>query len=108
MFPAASYANVESVLMWLLESTVEFSMPNWQGGRARVPELIFVGFATASSAALPSGPKTWPQQSVPDVADDCADRMRFSGSYVKDCVRPVSTLLVMPVTVPLSPPATRL
>src|SRR6266850_4772549 len=104
MFPAASVAYVESVLMWLLASTVAFNEPSVHGGGVCVPLLILVRLATASSAAAPSGPKFCPQQSTPEVAEDFAERMRLSWSYVNDCVRPESALLVTLVTVPLSPP----
>src|SRR5260370_19898538 len=80
MFPAASYAYVESVLMWLLASTVAFNEPKMQGGGVCVPLLILVRLATASSATVPSGPKFCPQQSAPEVDEDFADRMRLSGS----------------------------
>src|SRR5487761_45913 len=56
-----------------------------------------VRFATAS------GPKLCPQQSFPEVAFVAADRMRFRLSYVKSWVSPVSTPLMMPVTLPLLP-----
>src|SRR6266436_5938264 len=93
MFPTASYANVESLIMWLFASTVRLS-----------GALLHCALETVFKLANASGVKFWPQQSTPDVACVVAEEMRFKGSYEKFWVRPGSALLVTLVTVPLSPP----
>jgi hypothetical protein len=43
-------------------------------------------------------PKSCPQQSLPVVACETADLMRFNSSYVNDWLRPGARLLAMLVT----------
>src|SRR5437899_6928414 len=90
MFPAASYAYVESVLMWLLASTVTLSVP-----------LLHCVLVIVFRLAMVSGLKPWPQQSAPDVPLLAAEEMRFNESYAAFMVRLESTLFVTPVTLPL-------
>src|SRR2546427_521867 len=93
MLPAASQAYAVLLLMWLLPSTVTL-----RGYPEHCVRPIEFKFASAS------GVKLCPQQSTPEVACVAAELMRFSGSYWKLRVRPLSTLLVMLAMVPLLPP----